>query len=236
MVCGMRIRHVASLIIIAFFCIIVMTGQTYAEEIDGYPIIKEDADELAAFLKYHQWEVLPVSTEKIGLIDSFATADQNLCAIQLDDKLFVISGEDTIACYYYHTEGTSKLLFQDGCLVVYEVRGSKLLFIDCVTGELSLYSIDVKAADLRLQAEFYKFGEIHSNKTVDGDGYYVTNHLSWTNQIFNSYEKLVLKQNGQEIVLYETHMHIVFFLCVCISTVIVAIVLFLHFCRRKNKG
>lgn len=226
----MKIIRFLSVTILLVFCIATIAAQSYADEFKGYPITEQSEEELSAFLENVKWARLPADTVPSGAIDSFAAADQSLCAAAMGDEIFIYAKDKVIACYRYDTYGTFKLLLDGKQLVIYEVRGNHLLFVDLDTGAMSLYDLEVDKADLELQSKFIYFGDTQRDATVDGNGYYVINHWKWMN-ITSSYEKLVYVQNGQETVLHESYANIGLLLFM-VFTFILSILIF-TFCFRK---
>lgn len=230
----MNAKHFLRLSIIIAFCLIIVAGKGYSAELNGYPIEMKEQAALDTFLSNHEWEILPVDTRKSGTIDSFAAADRSLCAIATEDKIFVYRDSAIVACYHYYTPGEFRLLFDDATLIIYEVRGADLLFVNMETDKLSLYDLDVEKADFDLQAKFYKFGLNQPVATVDGNGYYVTSNIPGVGEFIGNYEKLVYKQNGQEIILYETYMQTAFLVSNALIVLIAGIIMFFVL-RKKQK-
>lgn len=221
----MKIIRFLSVTILLVFCIATMAVQSYADEFKGYPITEQNEEELSAFLGYHEWKSLSVDTEKAASIDAFAVSDESLCAIAIDSKIFVYKEDTVAACYYYETSGTFNLLFDGRKLVIHEVRGERLLFIDCDTGTMSLFDLEMEKFSSEQHMNFYKFGVNPRNGIVDGNGYYVTNQWQWMDGFTNSHEKLIFVQDGQEILLHESFTHLIWISLFAGSSVIAGLLL-----------
>lgn len=232
----MNVQRFLRLSIIFAFCAILTTGWGNSAEINGYPIAKEDSAALDTFLLQHQWEILPTDTVQRGTINSFAAKDQQLCAIALGDIIFVYKNGIVDSCYHYYTPGSYRLLFDDANLIIYEVRGSKLLLVNLNNGELSLYNLEAESADYELQSKFYKFGKTHKDAIVGGYGYRVASHFPALGEIFGEYEYLVFKQNGQDIVLYETYAQTILFAFNVLIVLVAGITLFYILRKKRTKA
>ena len=212
----------------------IVNGSAHYEAIGEYPITEDSSNSLVSFLDYHQWEELLPSTPMNGLIDSFAAKDSGLCAIQLDDTVFLIRGSECVACYHYHTEGEYRLLFHGDFLVIYDVRDDKLLFVAPATGSLSLYTIHMDKADLRAQAEFFRFGMTQQDARIDGNGYYVTNYIPQTNGILNAHSKLIWTMDGQETIVYSSPQRIIWLSISGVACIIAVLIFFSVLYSRKR--
>ncbi len=211
--------------ILSVLCVVLAIGYGSGAELNGYHIDERDPASLEEFLLYHKWERIPANMEQKANISSFAVADRSLCAIALMDQIYVYRDGTIVACYRYDTPGEYRLLFDGTYLVIYDVRGDTLLYVDTETEELTVYDLDVEKADLALQAEFYKFGQTQWDGTVDGNGYYVTSHIPVVGNFLGIYEELVFVLNGEEMVVYNTYVLTLCLALIVISVLIAGIVL-----------
>lgn len=211
-----------------------------AEERFGYPVYALGEESLSVFLDKHHWKAEDISTPQKGAIKQYAISeDESLCAILLENHIFVYNEGEKTHCFFYETEGMAKLLFYNRCLVVYEVRGDYLLVVDLLTNETELYQMVVAEAESHLQTEFYKFGD--SPNTDASSKYNVTNHVSWKwlEYFYNTDEILIYRDNGYSKILYESNHHIVNLTIFCFAVLVgcvVGIVMIFRKWRKTRDG
>ena len=107
------------------------------------------------------------------------------------------------------------------------------LFWNWNTGEMSLYKADRDALDIEQQQKlsiiYYTMNR--ESSVINGNGYYISNHYSWTGYLTTASEMLVYVKDGHETVIYENYVNL-WISILCILFIAAGIIVGIYFLRR----
>lgn len=159
-------------------------------------------------------------------------ADERRCAIQISDKLYTFEDGKVRGCYSFSTN-PYQLWFEGDYLVIHEIRGDFFLFWNWNTGEISLYKADCDSLDIEQQQKlstiYYTMNR--ESSVINGNGYYISNHYSWTGYLTTASEMLVYVKDGHETVIYENYVNL-WISILCILFIVAGIIVGIYFLRR----
>lgn len=192
-------------------------------------------ERLASYLSERQWEILDPDTPMRGSIRGFASDSPERCAIWLENRVYLLHGAKTTACFRINLSNASRLFFLDNQLGLYEDRGLFILLIDLDTYDTTLFVMQIEDGDSRQWGLSNRFAALVSDPTNGGDGYYVRNKL-WIDFLSIRYDSLTLRVNGIETVLYATNSRVVYLALFVLINVISLIILLYKIRKNKHKS
>ena len=195
------------------------------------PLVQKSDEELQQYLKLCKWEELPTNTKMDARIWTFG-ADERRCAIQISDKLYTFEDGKVRGCYSFSTN-PYQLWFEGDYLVIHEIRGDFFLFWNWNTGEMALYAADRDSLNIEQQQKlstiYYTMNR--GNSVINGNGYYISNHYSWTGYLTTASEMLVYVKDGHETVIYENYVNL-WISILCILFIVAGLIVGIYFLRR----
>lgn len=199
-----------------------------AEEIAGFPVIEETGADTG---KVFDWKILPKEEKETSFIEGFAFDGDQRCAILVNDKIMVYDEANCIFKCQFRTSGACLLSFQDGDLIMYDVRSEYFYKVNMKTSELREYRLD----DSR--AYGYKVDEaleLNPGDSNTNNGFYVTNHLG--NRTFKiGYDMLIYVKDGKAQTVYSSYTKIFYWIVFAVANVIAAFVFLRFYVERKKR-
>lgn len=196
-----------------------------AEEIAGFPVIEETGHEAGIS---NDWKILPKEAKETGFIEGFAFDGGHRCAIRVDNKIIVYDETICIFNCQFKTEGSCRLSFWNGDLIVYSTRGEHFFKFDLETSELKEYRLDESRVDGYKVSEAL---ELNPEDPNTDNGFYVANHLGNRNFTIG-YDMLIYVKDGRAQTVYSSYTKVVAWKFAVVVNFVV--LLFLFWLEKRN--
>ena len=190
--------------------------------IAGISVTKESEEEASSYLSKHQWEKLPADFVSSGLINNFAVAGSNRCAVSIDNEIYVFIDNARAAGYRFVVSGSFHLFSDNDDFYIYDVRNRRFVCFNEADGVTAVYRIGEESlrknsgrlghlGDCTAITVTYDNGDyLASYSVITGSiemgNYAITNtHPRITPVITKTYDTLLWKNDNEESVLYSSN-------------------------------